>query len=206
MANKWNDKVKRTKRLLVYADQSIKSGVWASQFAASIREFNQLSKQHNLGVTLEASDSAPVPGRGGADVSIATANGQLKFEYDGVRQQHAFDGTSMHGKTKQILRDDGMEKAYVFVPAQPMILTPNGRRPVGPGVMKLIAVHEFVHACGLVDAEHTMEDLFQASPQVDYHSDPSRDRVMGKRGDQTVWMPPLFLSSTTARRIKEVWG
>ncbi len=31
---------------------------------ASIREFNQLSKQHKLGVTLEASDTAPVPGPG----------------------------------------------------------------------------------------------------------------------------------------------
>jgi hypothetical protein len=206
MANKWNDKVKRTNRLLVYADPAIKTGVWASLFETSVREFNQLSKQHKLGVTLEISDSAPIPGGGGADVSVTTANGQIKFEYDGVQQQAAFDGSSMHGRTKQILRDDGMEKAYVFLPAQPMILTPTGRRPVGPGVMKLIAVHELVHACGLVDAEHTTEDLFQASPQVDYQSNASHDRVMGKRGKQTVWMPPLFLAATTARRIKDNWA
>jgi hypothetical protein len=28
---------------------------------------------------------------------------------------------------------------------------------------------------------------------------------MGRRANQTVWMPPLFLSATTARRIKEAW-
>jgi hypothetical protein len=206
MAHKWNDKVRKTGRLRVHADSTIRKGIWGSLIEASIREFNQLSKQHKFGVTLQESDEPPIPGRGGADVLVAAASGQIDFKYDGIEEQIAFDGTRMHGKTRQIRSDDGMEKAYVYLPAQPMINTPTGRRAVGPAIMKLIAVHEFVHACGLVDAEHTTEDLFQGNPNVDYGQNAARDRAMGKRANQTVWMPPLFLSATTARRIKDNWA
>jgi hypothetical protein len=206
MAHKWNDKVRKTGRLLVYADPTIRKGIWGSLIDASIREFNQLSKQHKFDVTLQETDEPPIPGRGGADVLVAAASGQIDFKYDGIEEQIAFDGTRMHGKTRQIRSDDGMEKAYVYLPAQPMINTPSGRRAVGPAIMKLIAVHEFVHACGLVDAEHTTEDLFQGNPNVDYGQNAARDRAMGTRANQTVWMPPLFLSAATARRIKDNWA
>jgi hypothetical protein len=206
MAHKWNNKVKSTGRLLVYADPTVQKGIWGSLIEASIAEFNQLSKQHKCGVTLEKSDDPPIPGGAGADVLVAAANGQIDFKYDGIEEKLPFDGTRMHGKTRQMRRDDGMEKAYVYLPAQPMISTPNGRRAVGPAIMKLILVHEFVHACGLVDAEHSTEDLFQGNPNVDYGQTAARDRAMGKRGKQTVWMPPLFLSAETARRIKDNWG
>jgi hypothetical protein len=206
MAHKWIRKVKETKRLLVYVDPTVQTGMWGSLIDASIGEFNQLSKQHRLGVTLQKSGDPPIPGRGGADVLVASANGQIDFRYDGIEQTLPFDGTRLHGKTRQIRTDQGMEKAYMYLPAQPMINTPNGRRAVGPAIMKLIAVHELVHACGLVDAEHSTRDLFQGNPNVDYGQSAARDRAMGKRGNLTVWMPPLFLSAETARRIKDNWA
>lgn len=206
MAITWNRSVKGTGKLTVYADPSLKQGSWGAVFAACMREFNQLAKAHKFGVTLEASTEPPVPGGGGADVAVAAANGQIDFDYDGVREKIAFDGAHMHGRTRQVQRDDSMEKAYIYLPAQPLINTPNGRRPVGPGVLTLIGVHEFVHACGLTNAEHTADDLFQGVPNVDSGQNAARDRVMGRRGKQTVWMPPLFLSAETARRIKDNWS
>jgi hypothetical protein len=202
----WNNAVKSTGRLTVYADVTLQNTIWNSLFDAGIDEFNRLSKAHKFGVILQGSKDPPVAGRGGANVSVAAANGQISFEYDGVEERIAFDGTRMHGRTRQVQRHDRIEKAYVFLPAQPLINTPKGRRTVGPEVLKLIAVHEFVHACGLTDAEHTTEDLFQANPNVDYGtSGAAGDRAMGRRGNDTVWMPPLFLSNTTAQRIKKTW-
>jgi hypothetical protein len=206
MATSWNEGVKRTRRLKVYADPTLKKGTWGSLIESCVREFNRLAKAHELGVALELSADPPIPGGGGADVSVASANGQITFKYDGMEELIAFDGSRLHGRTRQVRRDDGMEKAYVFLPALPLINTPNGRRAVGPEIMKLIAVHEFVHACGLTDAEHSTEDLFQGNPNVDYGRDASRDRAMGKRGTQSVWMPPLFLAAATARRIKDNWA
>ena len=206
MAHRWITTVKETGRLLVYADPTVQKGIWGSVIPASIAEFNQLSKQHRLGVTLQKSDDPPIPGRGGADVLVAAANGSIDFKYPGLEEKLAFDGTRLIGKTRQIRTDQGIEKAYLYLPAQPMISTPNGLRAVGPAIMKLIAVHEFVHACGLVDAEHSTEDLFQGNPNVDSGQSAPRDRAMGRRGNQTVWMPPLFLSAQTARRIKDNWA
>jgi hypothetical protein len=205
MAITWNNGVKRAGRLKVYADPSLKKGVWGALLGAAIREFNRLSKGHKFGVTLEETGDPPVVG-GGADVSVATADGQITFKYDGLEERIAFDGSRLHGRTRQVQRDDGMEKAYIFLPALPLINTPTGRRPVGPEIMKLIAVHEFVHACGLTDAEHSSDDLFQGNPNVDYGQNAARDRAMGRQGNKTMWMPPLFLSAATARRVKDNWS
>ncbi|MGE0118473.1 MAG: hypothetical protein AB7S71_20915 [Dongiaceae bacterium] len=205
MAITWNKGVKRAGRLKVYADPSLKKGAWGALLGASIREFNRLAKGHKFGVTLEETGDPPVVG-GGADVSVATADGQITFKYDGLEERIAFDGARLHGRTRQVRRDDGMEKAYIFLPAMPLINTPTGRRPVGPEIMKLIAVHEFVHACGLTDAEHSSDDLFQGNPNVDYGQNAARDRAMGRQGNKTMWMPPLFLSAATARRVKDNWS
>jgi hypothetical protein len=29
---------------------------------------------------------------------------------------------------------------------------------------------------------------------------------MGRQGNKTMWMPPLFLSAATARRVKDNWS
>lgn len=206
MAISWNSAVKGTGKLTVYVDESLKKGSWGAAVTRCIQEFNHLAKAQSLGVQLEPSKSPPIPGGGGADVAVAAAGGQIAFKYDGVEETIAFDGARLHGLTRQVQRDQGMEKAYIYLPAQPMINTPNGQRPVGPGVLLVIGVHEFVHAAGLTNAEHTTEDLFQGNPMVDYGRSSAQDRVKGQRGNQTVWMPALFLSPVTAKRIKDNWA
>lgn len=79
-----------------------------------------------------------------------------------------------------------------------------GRLTVFPGET-VIAVHEIVHACGLSNAEHSTDDLFQGFPQVDPGDNAAGDRVRIQSGRSMPWMPPLVLAANTVRRIKSVW-
>src|SRR5262249_62264785 len=126
---------------------------------ACLKEFNLLSRHNDLGVTLERSKNAPVKGGGGAHVSVTTGNGKIEFEYDGEKDSALLIGISMHGRTFLPQRNGTIEKAYVYLPATPLISTPQGSRPVGHAVMKLIAVHEFVHASGLLHSDPTNKAL-----------------------------------------------
>lgn len=202
MANPWTDSVKKTAQLSVYA-ASIK-GAWGALFREALREFNNLSRTHGLGVTIGQSSDTPTDS-GGANVGVEAANGQISCSYDGEQVSEAFDGRRMHGRTFLFSRDGKIEKAFVFLPSQPQINTPNGIRAVGANIMKLIAVHELVHTCGLSNSEHSTDDLFQASPNVDPGSTGAKDRVIIKSGNRQTFMPPLVLSGSTVRHIKELW-
>jgi hypothetical protein len=111
----------------------------------------------------------------------------------------------MHGHTFLAQRDGGIEKAFIFLPAQPRVNTPRGVRAVGENVMKVIAVHELVHACGLENSDHALDDLFQANPQVDPGTTAAQDRVRIQHGRRTRYMPPLVLGGGTIRSIRTLW-
>ena len=194
--NAWVDAVKRSGQLVVSAGAL--AGAWSSVFTESLRDFNALSRTHRLGVTLNQGEQA--------SVVVATADGEISATYDGVTRIGTLDGRIMHGRTLQFSRDDRIEKAFVFLPTAPRINTPRGQRPVGAGVLKVICVHELVHACGLTNTEHTQDDLFQANPQVDPGTTATQDRVRIQTRTRTSTMPPLVLGAETVRRIKELWG
>jgi hypothetical protein len=205
MSYPWADRVRQRGRLSVYIAMGV-ARVWDNILRNAIREFNVLSRSEMLGVFLTQTTVAPaVLGNGGADVSVATANGQISCTYESVTRTSHFDGSRIHGITLQYQIDNKIEKAFIFLPDAPMVNTPRGVRAVGAGVMKIIAVHEFVHACGLSNAEHSTDDLFQASPQVDPGITAAGDRVRIESGGNMRWMPPLVLSQTTARLIQRVW-
>ena len=102
------------------------------------------------------------------------ANGQFSSTYEGVTQAGTLDGNLMHGMTFQYQIDGKLEKAFVFLPRSPMVNTPRNRRAVGGNVMKLIAVHEFVHACGPVERRPQHGRSFPGIP-------PGRPRHDGSR-------------------------
>jgi len=202
----WTSAIKSGRKLHVYFDPGLAKTVWGAVLDSCLAEFNRLSRHHTLGVTLEKSKDAPVKGGGGAQVNVTTGNGKIDFEYDGQTDSVTLIGIAMHGRTFLAQRNGEVEKAYVYLPATPLISTPQGPRAVGPAIMKLIAVHEFVHATGLFNGDHNDEDLFQASPSVDYGSSAAQDRAKGTQAGKTVWMPPLFLSAATARMIADNWA
>lgn len=202
MAIPWNDGVRQTRRLTIYASLS---GIWAAAFREAMAAFNALSRHHGLGVTVTHAQAAPADDGGGGDVAVSTAAGQVTLNYGGARQERAFSGTIMHGLTLQASRGGSIEKAFVYLPAHPQVNTPAGMRPVGPPVMKLIAVHELVHVCGLENRDHSQDDLFQGTPQVDPGTHPAQDRIRIGSGYPPRWMPPLILGGATVRLIRGLW-
>lgn len=202
MAESWVDSVKRSGHLIVEVGSM--AGSWASVFREAMQAFNDLSRAHGLGVRL----SRPGHGsgaQGGANVRVESSSGQIACSYGGARHSESFDGHRMHGRTFLFSRAGNIEKAFVFLPGHPQVNTPRGMRSVGANIMKVIAVHELVHACGLSNHDHSTDDLFQSNPNVDPGSTPTTDRVRIQLRNRVVFMPPLILSGSTIQKIRAVW-
>ena len=206
MAKKWIESVRGRGELRVYAGPTLRAD-WLATFELALRRFNELAKQHGLGVRMVATDEAPGqrPGQG-ADVQVDAGDGQVSAKYAGATITATVSGSVMHGRTPLVEVDGKLEKAFVLVPANPLIHTPRGSRPVGGGVKLVILVHELVHACGLTNAEHGTADLFHGSPQPDYGRTAAEDRVSVTVGKDRILMPPLRLTGQTANRIRALWG
>lgn len=85
----------------------------------------------------------------------------------------------------------------------------------------MIAVHELIHACGLVyNDEHSVDDVF-CWPNIRMGNKPSEDSVgtlgetytfPGKPGEpprvghRQVYMPPIFLKKDTADKVRNLWA
>jgi hypothetical protein len=202
MATPWLDSIKRTHQLTYFLNSL--TGLWPSAVQDAVREFNGLSRQHNLGVTYVQTRTAPTD-TGGANLSIATGNGTVTFSYSG-NHSTTIDGRALQGSTLLISRPDGpIEKAFMFLPNQPTINTPRGMRPTGAGVMKVIALHELIHGCGLHNSDHTPEDVFNGFPSADSGPTAARDRIQITVGGQYRFMPPIIFSAATARKISQLW-
>lgn len=202
MPNPWIDGVKDAHELTYYLDSV--TGPWLTALRDAVREFNVLSERHGLGVRYRASTVAPSDA-GGADVNIATGDGSITFRYAGSHTT-TISGTALHGSTLLISRENGpIEKAFIFLPNQPRINTPRGMRPTGAGVMKVIAVHELIHACGLHNADHSADDVFNGFPSADPGRTAAQDRIQISVRGQYRFMPPIILSGATARVIGQNW-
>src|ERR1700741_2529339 len=116
----WNNATKRGGKLHVYFDPALSKTVWNGVIESCLKEFNLLSHNNRLGVTLEKSKDAPVKGGGGADVNVTTGNGKIDFEYDGEKDSTTLIGISMHGRTFLPQRNGTIEKAYLYLPATPL--------------------------------------------------------------------------------------
>ena len=202
MANQWISSVKDTHQLTYYLNSI--TGTWLTAVQEAIREFNALSTAHRLGVTYIQSESAPSD-TGGANLSIATGNGGVSFSYSGTHTT-TINGRALHGSTMLISRQGGsIEKAFMFLPGQPMINTPSGQRPTGLGIMKIIALHELIHGCGLHNSDHSPNDVFNGFPSADPGRTAVQDRIQITVGGQYQFMPPVIFSGATAAKISGLW-
>jgi hypothetical protein len=208
MATPWEDPIKKGKVLTIFAGPDVANGVWKNTFPNAISEFNKLSQAHKLGVTFQQGNNPPDPkGVGGADVQFAVGDGSVKFTSIGTEINVSVSGTSLIGNTEQVLvvvgNDKRIAKAFIVLPATPQInMVKGGDRDVGDGVKLVMAVHEFVHACGLTNADHSPDDLFFGYPQPRVGSTPADDKVEVKNGKR---LPPLILSAQTVSLIQKNW-
>jgi hypothetical protein len=231
----WLDPIKKTGQLTIHFGDSLGKAGWIPLFKDAIIEFNKLSASHKLGVTFIREDDPKK-----ANVEARAARGNFKVEYPpdfpydippAMRDKTiSFDGAKPHGYCKALLtpvKDQAkveqykVVQAYIYVPTAPAGQR-NGRpSPVGDPVKLVIAVHELIHACGLVDDnEHSVDDVF-SWPQLRMGTTPSDDRVAtlgetytfkGKPGEadrighRTVEMPPIFLKKETADKVRNLWA
>jgi hypothetical protein len=217
----WLDPIKRSGELRIALDPSLGTAGWDGIFRNAILEFNRLSGTLRLGVTFVREDNAAR-----ANVIAKAERRDFDFEYppDIPRKTLKFDGKGVHGLCKPLLTMDRdkykVMKAFIYVPATPMGEDGGRSRVVGDGVKLVIAVHEMVHACGLVDdREHSVDDLF-CWPQLRMGSTAAADRLgtlggkitfPGKPGEpprtghSIVDLPPLFLKQETATKVRSLW-
>jgi hypothetical protein len=238
----WEDviKNKNPKVLTVFATRKVKaSGPWRTTFNAAITEFNKLSKQNNLGVTLDAPSNATEPDPNtdaGAEVQFDLGNGTISYTAFGqpftLTDQQGnpvnFSPTALHGATQQVMRSFGgparIRRAFIFVPETPMVNTvmkasprPDDfkqvQRAAGSGIRLYIAVHEFIHACGLSNAEHNVQgpdaDVFTNLPQpsAGTFDRPEEDKFLLHLAHPrpNVFAPPLFIKKKVADMIRDNW-
>ena len=199
----WIDSIRQSGTLTIYTASL--AGTWAHVFREALHDFNLLASTNRLGVSIKPS-KVPADKEGGANLSVQTADGPISASYDGAKQTGTFDGARLHGLTLLFARqpENVLEKAYIFLPSRPKVNTPNGLRPAGAGVMKVIAAHELLHACGLDNSSHSNDDLFQGTPRVDAGDTAQGDRILIGTGPKG--MPPLYLSGSTAKNIKDLWA
>jgi len=198
----WTGSVKQSGKLTIYLAPL--AGSWGHVFRDALRAFNALCSTNKLGITITES-KVPPEHQGGANISVRAASGAVSATYDGETRSENFDGARLHGRTLLFYRapQNVVEKAFIFLPTEPKVNTPQGQRPVGVGVMKVIAAHELLHACGLEDADHS-SDLFQANPRVDAGTTAASDKVLIGTGPKS--MPPLLLDGATVQNVIGLWA
>ncbi|MGZ5090777.1 MAG: hypothetical protein ACXWCY_08825 [Burkholderiales bacterium] len=152
---------------------------WTKPCQHAATRLNALFKQNNIDVLLTL--------RGSSEPTIT------------VKTDSTIQGDLVHGKTSAEYSDSGkMLQAEVRLPVNVTINTPQGIRDAGPGILEVIAGHEFVHALG--HSGHNSK-LMGQTMQKSMGDKASADQL--KAGD--VAMPPLVLSSESISNLKAIW-
>ena len=117
-----------------------------------------------------------------------------------VKTDPSIQGNAVHGRTTaEFNSTGGMIRSEVRLPVAVTINTPSGPRNAGPGILEVIAGHEFVHALG-----HDQHNSHLMS-QTMY-------KEMGDRAAQdklragSIHLPPLSLSDDTVAALQSIWS
>jgi hypothetical protein len=204
MAIPWLESVRNKGELLVFAGSGLAGGMWATAFTDAISAFNGLMAANNFDLQLSISGDPPSE-KGGADVKVDTAADQYSFTFAGQTISKSFDGNALHGATLQAVATGRLIwKAFTFVPKTPRLHGKPEAREVGPEVRRYILVHEFIHAAGLDNSDHTYDDVFGTNPEVVEGKRPEDDRLH-PWGLPSLVMPPYILSNKTVQKLKPLW-
>jgi len=217
MPGPWHSSINsRNPKVLTVFPTSNVTGVWKDAFRKAIEEFNNFG----LNVKLAESTIPPDPNvLAGADINFDAVSGNQKFTFMGKEYTTAgnppepifVNGNGIEGLT--VKRGQGaVERAYVYVPISPMSFQPH--RPVGQSVMIFIAVHEFLHAVGLQNSDHSPEndaDTFLGPPVTTPSLDadatnPANDKVTNGKGlKQRRAFPPNKLTGRVRGLVNDMW-
>jgi hypothetical protein len=153
---------------------------WTKACKQATTDLNLLFRRKGVNVFLA------VAGSEGPTISVRTDPGIL--------------GTAVHGRTTAETTGSGqLLSAEVRLPLKVVINTPSGIRDAGPGVLEVIAAHEFVHALG--HAAHN--SLLMAQTMTKQMGDSAAGDKLTAGG---VTMPPLDLAADSVDALKAIWG
>jgi hypothetical protein len=149
VATKWSAHIITSGKLFVFND----AGHWSNIVVKAITSFNNL----NVGIELK-----PVKTDDQANIIVRVSKGISLYTYknpayeDFVGKAH-FDAAAVHGMTLPFIDPINkiMLKAAVFLAEK--------LKEVTDAVKEMVAVHEFIHACGLDNSDHDpIDDLVVA--------------------------------------------
>ena len=174
----WIDGV-RTGRVLTYFNGA-NVGKWAGIVDLAAQAFNQIPDSI---VTFKK-----VKDKASANVEVCvTKERSVDFEFEGKKQDPIVLGSLVHGRTRTVRRDQGIEKAKCVLPLETAESEKNH--------LIFIAAHELLHATGL--AEHTNDGLLMSTPNM------FNGKVFASADAKS--MPPLFLGPKAASRMAAIW-
>lgn len=213
----WTRKIRENKTLNVYpTDLLTSSGVWGSHFPKGLDTLNVLLGKYKTGVALKPTQTPPArDGMGGAEVQISVSSGKHTYWAFGGEEKGSMPaGSASNGRCHQVRYNDYMAKAFIFLPAAPVISTPSAVRTPGSGILLYIMMHELLHALGLEDDDPGHEkgnkrDIFRSWPGFEQGDTPEGGK--GQPGDRikiasNVYLPPFDLTASTAKMIGENWA
>jgi hypothetical protein len=195
MARRWIEEVRQRRQLSVFADLN---DVWKNAYLRAFILFNLFAVARDLGVILTVGTAPPNPNAPGASVRFGTFS-----------EKDPLNTTFSEGRIQWSRRSndppDRIAAAFISVPATPLARTDLGRppRPLGEEPKVLMAAHELIHACGLLDSEHTADppDVFSTGWISDVGTRPEDD---GLHLGQTK-VPPIVFSVRIATLIRNNW-
>ena len=198
MGMSWKSSIRDTKQLTIY--NGITGGKWANIFDKSLESFNKFSKQVGVKFVPESDEEK-------ANVIMQISSGAPSYIYgkDTFTSKKPFLSTGVHGYTMLLSVEKIIEKAVVFLPSDPQEGLGFAKglpstKDVSQDVMRAIAVHEFVHACGLEDSDHGGSGIFYFPLAVS-----SGKVYIPQKGKNMKPMPPIRLDPEIGGKIKKLW-
>jgi hypothetical protein len=202
---KWDDPIRKSGILNVYADGTVTGG-WAGVMAAAVKEFNALMAAKSVKLKLVQSTE-----KRSANIFIALAHGKS----DTAVGEVSLDGSGLHAFNRPVADSASglIIESYIFLPNKPMTGQTKGAREVGQPVKLFMLVHELIHAAGV--RGHTTDDVM-CWPKLQEGAKPQDDRCVGalvtgedpktkKTLHKEIVMPPLLMNGDTTRKLAELW-
>jgi hypothetical protein len=104
----------------------------------------------------------------------------------------------LHGHTTAQTNNGVLTAADVHLPGNALVSTPARVRKPGPGVLQVIAAHEFVHALGQTDHD---SHLMTWKMDVAAGDTPSEDKLRAG----AILLPPIALSDESIALLRSIW-
>jgi hypothetical protein len=197
---RWNDKIKKSKKLTVFGESVLESGPWRGLLTDGMKIVNHLLRSHGIHCEFVPETKEK------SNIEVDLASGAKTWEWRSKKGDISLTGTDLHGLSfgiplheQRIKAENRADHTMIFLPSTPMALN----RAAGRNGLTWILCHELVHSVGLDDTEHSMGDQDLFAERGIYV--PSDDQVAGTKGGKQVMMPPFFLSVETLRNLHLVW-